>query len=191
MLNPKQQRFVEEYLIDRNATQAAIRAGYAAGSAHVAGARLLTNDKIKFAVKAANTLKAKELTVSKEMVVAELAKLAFSDITDFLEVIELEDPHSEVDPISTLPEKPSRKLKYVDVFTTEGMPKIKTAAIQSIKQTKDGIEIKLHDKGKALEMIGRHLGIFEIDNDQRKPPVMKPFTDEQFDKMLNILNGKK
>ena len=184
MLNPKQQRFVEEYLIDRNATQAAIRAGYAAGSAHASGPRLLEHAGIKLAIKEANTLKAKELSVSKEMVVAELAKLAFSDITDFLEVREIEVPGEALD-------GEPRKVKYVDVFTTEGMPKIKTAAIQSIKQTKDGIEIKLHDKTRALEMIGRHLGIFEIDNDQRKPPVMKPFTDEQFDKMLTILNGKK
>jgi len=185
MLNPKQQRFVDEYLIDLNASRAAAAAGYAKASSNVTGARLLASPNIKLAIKDANKLKAKQLTVSKEQVVAELAKLAFSDITDFIEVREIDLIETGLDG-----EQTTRKVKFVDVFTTEGMPKIKTAAIQSIKQTKDGIEIKLHDKGKALEMLGRHLGVFEVDNDQKKP-LLKPFTDDQFDKMLTILNGKK
>jgi hypothetical protein len=49
-LNPKQQRFVAEYLIDLNATQAAVRAGYSAKTARKIGSRLLTKEDIQAAI---------------------------------------------------------------------------------------------------------------------------------------------
>ncbi len=52
MLTARQERFVDEYLADLNATQAAIRAGYSARSAHVEGSRLLTNAKVAAAISA-------------------------------------------------------------------------------------------------------------------------------------------
>lgn len=52
-LNPKQQRFIDEYLIDLNATQAAVRAGYSARTAEAQGSRLLSHVKVKEAVDAA------------------------------------------------------------------------------------------------------------------------------------------
>lgn len=50
-LNPKQQQFVNEYVVDHNAKQAAIRAGYSPRSAEVTGSRLLSNDKVAAQIK--------------------------------------------------------------------------------------------------------------------------------------------
>lgn len=67
-LNPKQERFAQEYIIDYNATQAAIRAGYAENSAEVQGCRLLRNDKIQAAVLAAQAEQRKRLAISQDWV---------------------------------------------------------------------------------------------------------------------------
>ena len=71
-LTPKQDRFVQEYVIDLNATQAAIRAGYAKGSAHVAGCRLLMNDKVTAQIQLGCNAKAKELNVDAQWVIEKL-----------------------------------------------------------------------------------------------------------------------
>lgn len=71
-MNARQQQFVREYLVDRNATQAAIRAGYAEGSAAVTGSRLLTNAKIAKAVAEGIAARAENTAVTAEWVVARL-----------------------------------------------------------------------------------------------------------------------
>ena len=71
-MNAKQQRFVEEYLIDLNATQAAIRAGYAKRSAEVAGCRLLRNDKIAAAIDKARAKQAEKAEISAQWVLDQL-----------------------------------------------------------------------------------------------------------------------
>lgn len=76
-MTPKQQRFVQEYLIDLNATQAAIRAGYApGGSAEVTGHRLLSNAKIASAIKDAQDQRAEETQITQEWVLRSLEKVA-------------------------------------------------------------------------------------------------------------------
>lgn len=75
-LTPKQQRFVEEYLVDLNATQAAIRAGYSARTAAVQASRLLTNVNICFAVKAGQAKRADAAEISQSWVVKKLRKNA-------------------------------------------------------------------------------------------------------------------
>jgi len=75
-LNPKQSRFVLEYVVDLNATQAAIRAGYAAGSADVTGSRLLEDARISQAVKEAVEARAKRTLVTADYVVTRLKDVA-------------------------------------------------------------------------------------------------------------------
>lgn len=67
-LTPKQQRFVDEYLIDLNATQAAIRAGYSAKTANEQGSRLLANVKISDAVKGAQAARAEKTGITQDYV---------------------------------------------------------------------------------------------------------------------------
>lgn len=75
-LNNKQERFVAEYVIDLNATQAAIRAGYSAKTAEQQGHRLLRNAKVALAVDAARTKIAAKLDLTAERVLADIARIA-------------------------------------------------------------------------------------------------------------------
>ncbi|KVL84170.1 terminase small subunit [Burkholderia stagnalis] len=82
-LNPKQARFVDEYLRDLNGTQAAIRAGYSAKAASQIGSRLLANAKVQAAITAARERLAKKFEITRERVMLEYARLAFADPRSF------------------------------------------------------------------------------------------------------------
>jgi len=79
-LTPKQERFVAEYLIDLNATQAAIRTGYSAKTAASQGARLLKQGGVARAVQAAQQARAVRTEITQDRVLQELARIAFFDI---------------------------------------------------------------------------------------------------------------
>lgn len=139
-MTKKQKRFVEEYLIDLNATQAAIRAGYSPLTARDIGCENLTKPNIQEAIDKAIAERSRRTGVNADRVVRELAKIAFvnaGEIVDFDTAI-LMDKISEDD----------------------------MAAIQSVKVKtfgEDGVEreVKLADKLKALELLGKHLGLFK------------------------------
>lgn len=138
-MTKKQKLFVEEYLLDLNATQAAIRAGYSPETAGAIGAENLKKPQIQKAVARAMAERSRRTGVNAERVVRELAKVAFANAGD---LIDARDATLKADAASD-----------------------DLAAIQSIK-VKDmgdmGIEreVRLADKLKALELLGRHLGMF-------------------------------
>lgn len=141
-LSPKQAMFVMEYLIDLNATQAAIRAGYAPRSASTEGARLLANDKVQAYIDDLMDARAHRMLISQDKVVRELARVA------------LFDPHQVYDEEGRL--RPIRD-----------MPADIRAAISSIKHLSDGsIEVKFWDKNSAIDKLMKHMGLFEKDNRQ-------------------------
>ncbi len=78
-MTPRQRCFVEEYLVDLNATQAAKRAGYSAKSARTRGSKLLRNPAVAAAIESAQAKRAQRTRVSADRVVTELAKVAFGD----------------------------------------------------------------------------------------------------------------
>lgn len=84
-LTPKQQCFVDEYLIDLNATQAAIRAGYSPKTAAVQASRLLANAKVSAAVACAMAERSKRTGITQDRVLMELAKVAFIKLTDIID----------------------------------------------------------------------------------------------------------
>ncbi|NCB44323.1 MAG: terminase small subunit [Clostridia bacterium] len=137
-LPAKRQRFVDEYCVDFNGTQAAIRAGYSIKSANEQAARLLANDNVKKALDEKRLEIAESSKLKTSDVIDELRKIAFSDIT---QVISFSSAKAKV--------KSSRKL-------TEDAKK----TIASVSQTQNGLTVKLHDKVKALELLGRYLNIF-------------------------------
>src|SRR3954468_17583516 len=96
-LNPKQQRFIQEYLIDLNATQAAIRAGYSTKGASTQGERLLRNGEIAAAVQTGQNRQFAALEISAERVKLELARLAFFDVAALF------DDDGNLRKLSTLP----------------------------------------------------------------------------------------
>lgn len=139
MLNEKQKRFVSEYIIDLNAKQAAIRAGYSPKGAEPQASRLLSNAKIQVEIAKAMEDRGKRTGITQDRVLAELSAIAFAKATDYV----------EVDDDGSVKIKPTAEL-------TEEQKK----AIASIKEGANGIEIKLTDKTKVLEMLSRHLGLF-------------------------------
>ena len=138
-LTAKQQRFCDEYLIDLNATQAAIRAGYSPRTAEQAASRLLTIVKVSDEIAREMAERSKRTGINQDRVVKELAKLAFVNIAD---VVDLENATVRIS------------------ATDEDL-----ACIQSvkIKPSEFGTEreIKLYDKKASLELLGRHLGMFK------------------------------
>lgn len=140
-LTPKKECFCEEYLIDLNATQAAIRAGYSEKTAYSAGQRLLRNVEIQNRIAELKAERSKRTEITQDRVVKELAAMAFAKATDYAQVV-------EVNGIATVTLTPTAELTPTQ-----------QAAIVGIKQTQAGIEIKLA-KDRALEMLGRHLGMF-------------------------------
>ena len=77
-LTPKQARFVAEYLVDTNATQAAIRAGYSSKTADVQGPRLLGNAGVREAIAAGTAKIATKLELSAESVLTDIVRIATS-----------------------------------------------------------------------------------------------------------------
>lgn len=152
-LNEKQARFVAEYLIDLNATQAATRAGYSAKTAGQQGFELLKKPEIAEAIRSAMDARADRTEITQDRVLRELAKIGFSDIRKAVrwgEGIAVTDPESGAVEIAN----------GVALVGSEEIDDDTAAAVSEISQTAQGIKIKLHDKRAALVDIGRHLGMF-------------------------------
>lgn len=81
-LTPKQERFVQEYLVDLNATQAAIRAGYTKKRASELGYQLLQKTTVQVALKAAMDRRARRTEITQDMVLEEIGKVAFKPAAD-------------------------------------------------------------------------------------------------------------
>lgn len=161
-LNDRQQLFVNEYLVDSNATQAAIRAGYSKRTAEVTGFRLLRNDKVAAAIDARRAKLTKKLEITQERVLQELAAIGFAKTTDYVTVATERAQRLGIHPITgEVVMLPDGWEQYVKVIDTKDLTPDKAAAVASIKQGRNGIEIKLHDKARALEMLGKHLGLFD------------------------------
>lgn len=138
-LTAKQRRFCDEYLIDLNATQAAIRAGYSPDTANVIGSENLAKPYIQQRIQKQMDERAARTNITQDKVIEELAKIAFSDICNYLKV----------------------ENNQVKIFDTDSIQKEVLAAIAEIRQGNYGLTIKLYDKLKALELLGRHLGMFK------------------------------
>ena len=141
-MTKKQNRFVEEYLIDLNATQAAIRAGYSPDSARDIGCENLTKPNIKAAIDKAEAERSRRTGINQDRVLREIAKLAFVNPVDVIDM---------------------------DTATIHGEAnRDDTACIASVKvktiPTEDGEiterEVKTYNKLNALELLGKHLGMF-------------------------------
>lgn len=141
-LTPKQKIFADEYLIDLNATRA-YKMAYPKvkkdESARVNGSKLLTNTNVAEYIDKRMKDREKRTEITQDMVLQELAKIGFANVTDFVTI----------------------EGGCVKVKATNQMPRDKLGVIAGIKEGANGIEVKLNDKEKALELIGRHLGMFK------------------------------
>ncbi|SEU20078.1 terminase small subunit [Enterocloster lavalensis] len=142
-MTKKQKLFVEEYLIDLNATQAAIRAGYSPDTAKAIGSENLTKPDIRAHIDKAMAERSKRTGVNADRVVMELAKIAFINAMDVI------DTKTATVKADALPE---------DTAAIQSV-KVKTSSSENSEMVER--EIKMADKIKALELLGKHLGMFK------------------------------
>lgn len=151
-LTNKQQRFVEEYLIDLNATQAAIRAGYSVKTANEQGCQNLTKLSIQQAISEKMAERSKRTGVNQDRVVLELAKIAFVKMTDIVDNQGRIKDSATDDDLSCIE---SMKYKESESDTGSSMER----------------EVKISPKLKALELLGKHLGMW---NDKLDVTITQP-----------------
>lgn len=173
-LTPKQQRFVEEYLVDLNATQAAIRAGYSKKTAAEIGAENLTKPQIVAAVAAATDARSARTGYSADRVLEELARIAFFDRRKLF--------RWGPDGVSLLP--------------SDGLADADAALVVEVSETTSesggSIRVKTADKLGALRLLGQHLGLFverlKVEGLPAPPPVdLSRLTDAQLRQLDAIL----
>ena len=150
-LTAKQRRFVEEYLVDANATQAAIRAGYSPRTAGSIGQENLTKPEIASALEKAQAERAARVQVTADEVLAELKKLGFSNMLDYATI--QPDGTAYVD-LSSLTREQAAAIQEMTVDEyTEG----RGEDARPVKK----VRVKLVDKKGTLELLGQHLGLFK------------------------------
>lgn len=188
-LTEKQKRFCDEYLIDLNATQSAIRAGYSKRTANEQGARLLTKVSVQEYIEKRKKDREKRIEVTQDRVIEELSYIAFAKASDYARVIE-KDAMVEVEgKMIPVVDDEGNLVKYrtVEPILTEELTEEQKRAIAVIKKGRDGFEIKPYDKTRALELLGKHLGMFEEKievNGQVNNP-MAGLTTEELKKLVN------
>ena len=156
-LTAKQQRFVDEYLIDLNATQAAIRAGYSERTARSISNENLTKPDIQAAIEKGMQARSGRVEITQDMVLRELAKIGFSDIRKVVRWGE-----TQVRMVDGEDDGPEDMVPYhgLALIDSTEIDDNTAGAIAEVSQGKEGLKVKLHDKKGALVDIGRHLGMF-------------------------------
>lgn len=168
-LTDKQDKFIDEYLIDLNATQAAIRAGYSEKTARQIGQNLLTKVDIQESIQARMEERQKRTHITQDKVLNEIAAVAFANATDLVKVQD----------------------GIVCIKDTDTLEENVKKAIVGIKEGRNGIEINMANKVSALEMLGKHLGMFK-----EKIEISKSTSDvaEEIDKYIKekmMINDKR
>lgn len=148
----KYQIFAKEYVIDMNGSRAAIAAGYAPASAYSKASQLLSNIKVKRLVDAEIQRRSSKIELKAEQVVEELRRLAFSNMIDFMEIDEYGKPTGLN--LSNLTRDQAAAIQEITEDTTGGNGDGERRLVLRTK-------FKLSDKTKNLELLGRHLGMFQ------------------------------
>ena len=149
-LTNKQKAFVEEYLVDLNATQAAIRAGYSAKTADRIGPELLGKTWVAEAIQEAMAARSERTEITSDMVLRELAKLGFANMADYMKCTSDGDPYLDFSQLTR-----DQAAALVEV-TVEDFVDGRGEDARSVRKVK----FKLADKRAALVDIGKHLNMF-------------------------------
>lgn len=142
---PKKLLFAREYVVDRNATKAAQRAGYSERTAYSQGQRLLKDVEVQAEVDRLTVAKAERTDARADDVIRELLRLGFSDIG------ELFDESGALRPLREIPEQARRAIASIEVVEERDKDGETLGVVR---------KVKLWDKTKALEALGRHLKLF-------------------------------
>lgn len=211
-LTLKQQRFVDEYLVDLNATQAAIRAGYSPDTAGAIGHENLKKPEIALALQEARRAQQERTGITADRVLREIALVAFADARELSQVVKGCCRHcwgeghkrqrtigemnaamalwqknggtpadfDEEGGIGYNPHRPPHPEcpdclghghAHVVIGDTRNLTPAALALYAGAKETKYGIEMLTHSKMAAVEMLNKHLGVYEKDNQQKADPL--------------------
>lgn len=168
-LTPKQDRFVREYLVDLNATQAAIRAGYSPDTAAEQGYQLVHNTSVSAEISKRQEKINKRLDVSAERVIEELSRLAFSNIADFVEFGEF---GIRIKDTATLNEDDQR-------------------CIAAVSESVQGRKFTMHDKKGALDSLAKYFNLFERHQQSGSGQInIYPYSEDKMDEYQRRLRGE-
>jgi phage terminase small subunit len=134
----KRKRFAREYAVDLNGTQAAIRAGYSLHTASSTAYKLLRDPSVLAVVHKCLEKVSEKADVTAERVLKELARIGFADLAPAVRIVN----------------------GCVRIADSDSMTVSQRAAISEISESESGIKVKLHDKNRALELLGKYLAMF-------------------------------
>ena len=153
--------WAKHYVINFNATEAAKKAGYSEKSARTAGARLLLDADVKKYLAQLQKENDRQQETLKDQLIAELKKLAFANVTDFV------GEGNEIRDITKLARDKTAAVSSIETVTTE-----------SIFETRKQVKLKFHSKIAAIDQLGRHVGLFAADDTSKKPIFNITISDE-------------
>lgn len=147
--NEKYEQFAQHYSVHFHKTNAALAAGYSEATAGLSGFNAYNLPEVRGRIKWLLKSRRVEYALTTERIIEELSRVAFSDAVEILQTI--------------------LETQTVSMEDLQRLPKRITAAIRSVKMGKYGIEVQFYDKLEAIEKLGKHLGFYEKDNEQKKP----------------------
>lgn len=148
-LTEKQNRFCEEYVVDFNGTQAAIRAGYSKSTANRIASQNLSKLDIQSKIKTLIEARQERTGIEADKVLKEVYAMAMAKITDVVELSE----------------------GIITIKNTSDLSDAVKSAIQEVSSSNGVIKIKMHSKDTALEKLMKHLGLYEVDNKQKSTTI--------------------
>lgn len=157
-----QKRFADEYLIDLNASRAykvAYKSCKKDETANVNGSRLLRNAKVQEYISKKQKEIEKRTEVTQDMVIKELSAIAFSKASDYAKLKRMKRNVPIFDGENIVDYK-EEEYTGIEFTPTDELSEEQKKALSGIKQGKFGLEVNSCDKVRALELLGRHLGIF-------------------------------
>lgn len=170
-LTDKQRLFVLEYMRDFNITRAAMAAGYSKKTAHVVGWETLRNPKVQAEVQRQKEMRSTELGLDVQRIIAEYMKIAFADISEYVEFGQKDVPVIGIyGPVTD--DDGKQLMQTVNYVSFKDSSEIDATIISEVKQGKDGVSVKLHDKLKAMAALEKYLG-FMTEEDRLRVEKLK------------------
>ena len=186
-----QKRFCDEYLIDLNAKRA-YKVAYPSckkeETANAASSRMLRNVKVQEYISKKQQEIEKRTELTQDMVIKELAAIAFSKASDYAKLKKMKRnvPIFDGEDIVDYKEEEYTGIEFIP---TDELTEEQKKALSGIKEGKFGIQVDSCDKVKALELLGRHLGMFKekvtIDGNINTNNPFSGMTTEELRKILN------
>lgn len=152
-LNPQQLKFVQEYMVDMNSGQAAIRAGYSAATAYQIASRLLKNVHVSAALNKEMAARGSRLQLKADRIIIELMRVAFANIRD---VARWNQEKLEYIPSDDIDDDAASAIAEITDKTT-------ATSGRNGDTVKREQRVKMHDKLRALELLGKYLGMWKAD----------------------------